>query len=140
MRARLLLGLVAVFALGCAPRFAPVSGTVTLNGKPLAHATVSFQPLGRPGVVDPGPGATGTTNDKGEYTLQTSTGKPGALVGRHRVQILLHQEQVGTGDQRPRGGWPLANKVPKRYNEESTLEIEVPAGGKDDANFALTSP
>jgi hypothetical protein len=141
MRARLLLGLVAVLALGCGKRFAPVAGTVTLNGKPLANATVSFQPIAPQGITDPGPGSVGKTNEKGEYTLEASTGQKGALVGRHRVMITLLRPEVGEGDQRPpRGGWPMANKVPLRYNDQSELEIEVPSGGKADANFPLKSP
>jgi hypothetical protein len=141
MRARLLLGLGAVLALGCGARIAPVSGKVTLNGQPLPHASVSFQPIAPPGVTDPGPGSAGTTDEKGEYTLQTSTGQKGALVGKHRVRISLLRQEVAEGDQRPpRGGWPLANKVPRKYNDDSTLEIEVPSGGKNDADFPLTSP
>src|SRR5690348_3214851 len=101
MRARLLLGLGAVLALGCGPRFAPVSGKVTLNGQPLAHASISFQPIAPEGVTDPGPGSAGTTDEKGDYTLQATTGQKGALVGKHRVRILLLKPEVGEGDQRP---------------------------------------
>ena len=49
-------------------------------------------------------------------------------------------EQVGMGDERPpRGGWPLANKVPAKYNEKSELTRDVPAGGTTDMNFDLSS-
>jgi hypothetical protein len=143
MRARLLVGLTLVAALGCGTgrRIAPVSGTVTLNGQPLANATVNFQPIAPPGSIDAGVGSQAKTNDKGEFTLTTSTGENGAVVGKHRVMIQLLSEQVGDSDTRPpRGGWPLADKVPKRYNSESQETFDVPSGGTTKAAFALTSP
>src|SRR5262245_47898553 len=148
MRAHLLVGLTLVAALGCGTgkRIVPVSGTVTLNKQPLANATVNFQPIAAPGSIDAGIGSQAKTNDKGEYTLMTSTGVNGAVVGKHRVMISLLSEQVGDSDTRPpsgpppRGGWPLGDKVPKRYNSESQETYEVPSGGTNKANFALTSP
>jgi hypothetical protein len=141
MRARLLLGLALVAALGCGGKgFAPVSGTVTLDGKALAGATVSFQPIAPAGSVEAGPGSVGKTNDKGEYTLTGDRGQKGAIAGKHRVTITCLQQQVGDGDARPpRGGWPLADKVPARYNTNSQETFDVPSGGTDKANFALTS-
>jgi hypothetical protein len=143
MRARLLVGLVLLSALGCGAgkRIVPVSGTVTLNGKPLAKATVSFQPIAPPGTMDAGVGSQAKTNDQGEFTLTTATGQNGAVVGKHRIIITLLSEQVGDSDARPpRGGWPMADQVPKRYNSESQETFDVPAGGTKKADFALTSP
>jgi len=66
MRARLLLGFALVLGLGCGSgKFAPVSGTVTMNGKPLAGALVIFSPIAKEGSIDAGPGSSGKTNDKG---------------------------------------------------------------------------
>ena len=60
MRARLVLGVAVVLALGCASKkYAPVSGKVTVNGKPLAKAEVSFQPIAAEGSVDAGVGSNG---------------------------------------------------------------------------------
>jgi hypothetical protein len=143
MRARLLLGLVLLLALGCGTgkKIVPVSGTVTLDGKPLVGATVGFQPIAPEGKMDAGPGSQAKTNNKGEFTLMTALGENGAVVGKHRVMISLLNEQVGDSDARPpRGGWPLADKVPKRYNSESKETFDVPAGGTNKADFVLTSP
>jgi hypothetical protein len=144
MRARFLFGVALVLALGCGSgrKFAPVSGKVTMNGQPLAGATVSFQPIAPEGSVDVAPGSAGKTNDKGEYTLKAADGKSnGAWVGKHRVRISALQEQTGTGDERPpRGGWPQQDKVPRKYNDESKETYDVPAGGTDKADFALTAP
>jgi len=62
----------------------PVSGTVTLDGKPLANAVVYFRPEGD----TKGNGATGTTDSNGKYELVTRIGdttKTGAIPGNYRV-------------------------------------------------------
>jgi hypothetical protein len=141
MRMRLLLGLAVVLALGCASkRFAPVSGKVTLDGNPLPNATVSFQPIGLQVSGEAAPGSLGKTNEKGEYTLEAVDGKNGAWVGNHRVQISALNAEVGEADTRPpRGGWPMGDKVPAKYNTKSELTFEVPREGTRDANFDLHS-
>jgi hypothetical protein len=139
MRFRFILGLALVFALGCGgKKFAPVSGVVTMNGKPLAGATVTFMPVLQGGGIESGPSSDGKTNEKGEYTLTAATGQKGALVGKHKVVISILAEQVGEGDERaPRGGWPKMDKIPAKYNDKTELECIVPAEGKQDANFDL---
>src|SRR5947207_14848425 len=108
MRAHRALGFAVILAIGCGGKtFAPVSGKVILNGKPLPHAHVMFQPVGKPGSIEAGEGSAGKTNDKGEFTLTSSTGKKGAMVGTHQVSISALDAQVGDRDTRPpRGGWP----------------------------------
>jgi hypothetical protein len=143
MRSRLWLACALLLpAVGCdsKAKFVPVSGKVTLDGKPLANATVSFQPVAKPGAVDAGAGSTGKTNVNGEFTLMAATGQKGAIVGKHRVMITKVEEQVGTGDERPpRGGWPQQDQVPARYNTESKETFDVPSGGTTTASFVLTS-
>jgi hypothetical protein len=136
---RLLVGFVVVLALGCgggSKGVVPVSGKVTLDGKPLPNATVMFSPIADPGSIDAGPGSSAKTNEKGEYTLQASTGKKGAQVGKHRVTISSLSPQITEGDERPRGGPPLVDKIPAKYRD---MTREVPAGGTDQMNFELTS-
>ena len=142
MRARLVLGFAVVLAIGCgSKKFVPVSGKVTLNGKALAHATVMFQPVGKPGAIEAGEGSAGKTDEKGEFTLRSSTGQNGAMVGIHRVSISALNPQVDDHDTRPpRGGWPMADKIPSRYNGKSELTFPVPSGGTNKADFDLTSP
>jgi hypothetical protein len=137
-----LVGFVAVLALGCggSKGLAPVSGKVTLDGVPLANAAVSFSPIAEKGSIDAGPGSVGKTNDKGEYTLEASTGSSGAQVGMHRVSITLLEGQAGDGDARaPRGGKQLVNKVPRKYSDPSELTFDVPSGGTNKADFPLTT-
>ena len=140
MRARLLLGFALVLGLGCGSgKFAPVSGTVTMNGKPLAGALVIFSPIAKEGSIDAGPGSSGKTNDKGEYTLTSDTGGTGAFVGKHRVSVSLMNPGTGESDDRRRPG-QLVNQVPVKYNGKTELTYKVPAGGTDKADFALKSP
>src|SRR5262249_19326936 len=141
MRVRLLV-LGCLLSAGCAgSNVAPVSGTVTLNGKPLAHATVVFQP--ESAGKNPGPGSSGTTDEKGRYTLRVMTTKaPGALVGKHKVSITADE-----GDREGESSAPSStNKVirkalvPPEYNVQTKLTFDVPAGGSTSADFDLKSP
>ena len=50
-----------------------VTGVITMDGAPLAGATVTFSP-----VDDKASVAVGTTDANGKYTLQTLLGNPGA--------------------------------------------------------------
>src|SRR5262249_53151941 len=106
MRARLLLGVTLMGAFGCGQKFVPVSGKVPLKATARATAPVSSQPIAPPGTLEAGPGSQARTNDKGEFTLTTSTGKNGAVAGKHQVRISSLTQQVGDSDARPpRGGW-----------------------------------
>jgi hypothetical protein len=132
-----------VLAVGCGSeaKYARVAGRVTLNGQPLANATVSFQPIAEGSVNAPAPGSTGKTNDNGDYVLMCADGHAGACIGKHRVSISLVTERPGDSDARPpRGGWPQADKVPARYNRDSKEQFVVSAEGTNKANFDLTSP
>jgi hypothetical protein len=142
MRVRLALGFVVVLVVGCGgPRkFAPVSGTVTLDGKPLAGVDVSFQPIAPEGAIEAGVGSNGKTDKDGHFTLKAVTKQNGAVVGKHRVYISSLVQQAASSDERfQRGGPPLTEKIPTKYNANSKLEIEVPASGLTKADFALTS-
>jgi hypothetical protein len=138
MRSRLLLGCVVVAVIGCrTAKFAPVSGKVTLDGKPLAGATVSFEPVTEPGAGPLPPGSLGKTDQNGVFTLRATSGENGALVGKHRVVISLMDEQA-TGDERRRAG-RVAEKLPPKFNTESNLTFDVPRRGTSAAEFTLTS-
>lgn len=136
MYKHLLLSTALVLALGCGgAKYAPVSGTVMLDGKPLPKAVVTFMPVVQEGAKDAGESSTGKTNDKGEFTLKSSSGKTGALVGQHKVSISLQETKVGESEERTR----TVELVPKRYNENTELTLDVSSGGTDKANFDLVS-
>ena len=78
---------VLIAACGCSGptvTFAPVEGTVTRDGRPLARVQVIFLADGD----SHGPRATGITDDAGRFRLTTDDGKTGAPVGRHRVCVI----------------------------------------------------
>jgi len=109
------------------PPRVPVTGTVTLDGKPLDKAIVSFQPKG-----DGTPASTkgmstsfGFTNDLGQYKLVYSQDYEGAVLGNHVVRITKAHETKG-------------EVVPIRYNRESELTAEVKKGAGP-FNFDLIS-
>lgn len=79
--AGLVCGLLALAGCGGGPVLAPVTGKVTLDGKPLDRIAIEFHPDGE------GPRSTATTGADGTFTLQTDTGRPGAVVGTHKVVL-----------------------------------------------------
>jgi hypothetical protein len=141
MRLRLTLFLVLCLAAGCGGRnVVPVSGRVTLDDKPLAGVHVGFQPMATEGNKNPGGGSYAITDADGRYTLKlVEGGEPGAFVGKHRVEITVRGAEVDPNtDLRPKGG---AAKVviPPKFNRDTTLTFDVPAGGTDKADFPLTT-
>jgi hypothetical protein len=94
---RLLLAALCAFGLiplaGCGPRYVPVSGTVTLDGKPLQGGVIRFTPdtsKGNTAHVS----CTGPVQD-GHYTLRTigvtkaDTGS-GAALGWYKVSLFTN--------------------------------------------------
>jgi hypothetical protein len=74
------------------PAVAPVSGRITLDGKPVTTGVVCFHPAtGRP--------ATGRIDTDGRYRVGTFTPTDGALPGSHRV--VIESRTVSTGPPRP---------------------------------------
>lgn len=134
--------------LGCGesgPKLAPVTGTVTLNGKPLEGAVVSFQPdssfaEGIPANVRSGP--------DGNYKAFTN-GRSGVMPGKYRVVVTKslidpskinpefkddpYMAQLSLG--------PMAEKSPaqrKKEQIEDTFVREIPPEGGVQ-NFDLKS-
>jgi hypothetical protein len=107
---------------------AKVSGKITLDGKPLASATVTFYPEAKDGKT-----ATGKTDDAGRYTMKTA-GADGALPGKYRVTISLPPRD----EKDPK---PPRRAIPPRYSdkEKSELTVEIPPKGSSEFDFDLTS-
>ena len=112
----LLVGLV-LFASGCSqgdrPELAPVSGTITLDGKPLKNATVIFKPA-------TGKASRAFTDQQGHYELAYLRDIMGAKLGQHIVGITTTNMEAG-----------IPELVPVRYNKETELSAEVKPGNNE---------
>jgi hypothetical protein len=137
-RAFLILALALFTFGGCGGGgdLAPVSGVITLNGKPTAEIAVTFQPVAASGTKNPPPSAFGVTDQDGRYSLTVLSGdRKRASVGKNHVRICAYV--VGDSDDPNR---PKAKvKIPSRYWDQPT-EFVVPPGGTSSANFDLKSP
>jgi hypothetical protein len=131
---------ILLFAAGCGGppyRVQPVSGTVTLDGRPLADARVSFEPRREGEAFVAGPGSYGKTDGAGRYQLRTLEGQRGAVVATHDVTISTYQGKADPASDEPTVITP--EKVPARYFELGSLTFTVPAAGSDTADFQLVS-
>ena len=140
-------GVLALFVLGtlgaggcgsAGHTVVPVSGKITLDGKPVAGASITFQPTASEQAKSAGPGSGGVTDAEGKFVLKTAEAKPrpGAVLGKHVVRIAGAQAQRAPDDDtvKPAAKDPL----PARCRDGS-LTFEVPASGTDKADFNFQS-
>jgi hypothetical protein len=110
----------------------PVSGQVTLDGQPLAGATVTFQPIRSPAdekVVSGG--SVGYTDSAGRFELRLiDPDVPGAAIGKHTVTITT---ATTSSDDAAR---PQGERVPASWRDASKT-FEVPPQGTKAADLAL---
>lgn len=84
-RLLLLVGFVFLFGLGCGPTtFVPVTGVLTLDGKPVAGASVVFQQV--EGDRNENHISSAGTDEAGKFVLITDE-KPGAYVGSYKISV-----------------------------------------------------
>lgn len=107
---------------------ADVTGTVLLDGKPLAGATVTYFP-------DNGSPSISQTDAEGQYDLAYSSTRSGAVAGvRHTIRITTGQPEQEDDDGKPIP--PVPERLPPRYNVESQL-IEDVRPGSNTIDFRL---
>lgn len=112
--------------VGCSgDSMAPVTGVVTLDGKPIAGLEVNFEPTGD---TTDRTTATGYTQQDGSYALVYPGYKTGAPLGDYIVRIA--------------GGESLDDgtvvRVPSKFNRESELKKTV-TSGENKFDFELTT-
>lgn len=117
----------AVVLCGCGgnPNLFHASGTVSLDGKPLDNAFVTFIPM------EGGTTSYGKTDGNGRYEMQFTDTETGAWKGQNRVEIR-------TGDVGAGGAPGPRERVPTAYNSASTLTADVKSGNNE-FNFELKS-
>jgi hypothetical protein len=113
----LLFLMIACLGCGGGGKVATVTGKVTLGGKPLPNATVSFSPKegGRP--------STGVTDEDGDYELRYTAKEDGAEIGEHVVRVSTFEESDGT--------ITSPERVPAQYNVSTTLVKKVEPGSNE---------
>ncbi|MEM7809855.1 MAG: hypothetical protein AAF532_00045 [Planctomycetota bacterium] len=134
----------AAAAIGCnsAPdglSFAPVSGTIMVNGAPAAGVTVIFSPQPKEDSAVSGATSRGVTGPDGRYTLFTTSGtsRQAAVVGTHKVQLIGREafdeeslkEATDTGE--------TVTPFLFSSDQKSVGPFEVAAGGTDAADFSV---
>lgn len=141
-----LLIVAGLMITGCSnSKVGTVSGVVTLDGKPIDQATVSFYP-------DEGRASLGRTNEKGEYRLTYTRGVSGAVIGNHKVTIsTLVDAEVDYGDSNYESGGAGEVSVtsvtkarpesmpPKYRDRRQTVLTATVERGSNEINFELTS-
>lgn len=123
------IALIGLVGCGSGSGVAPVSGTVTLDGQPLANALVSFYPQEEGKRF-----STGTTDAAGNYQLVYTNDQQGAAIGKHTVKITTATVQGEGGPAKP-----PKEKLPAKYNDQSELTAEVASGANNNTNFELQS-
>jgi hypothetical protein len=152
----LLMG-IQVAAVGCGggsgdtTKYAPVAGIVTLDGKPIEGATVSFVPK------KTGQMSFGLTGPDGKFSLKSAAGQTGAAVGDHGVTVVLVLDlsppapkasaddlapptpaELGNTDQ-PNATSGMKFIIPERYGKPGVLSATVPDSGLSDHKLELQS-
>jgi hypothetical protein len=153
---------VGLLVAGCGPSspgsIAPVSGKLTLDGKPLPGVEIVFSPLEVEGASNPGPWSAATTDAEGNYTMKTRYKENGAVIGLNHVTMSyddlepgameeLHGElaDAKSSEDEPEKIKAQIAELKKKLKGRAIIpasaerDYEVPPGGNKNLNFELTS-
>jgi hypothetical protein len=131
---------ILIVTTGCGtPKLLPVSGVVTLDGKPIADAGVLFCP------VDRGPPASGTTDANGQFQLATINNL-GVAPGRYGVTITK-KEVIGQDFGQDIAKFVLVPKqvqvkwiIPQKFSKAETSGLNAVVGpDQNEFAFSLSS-
>jgi hypothetical protein len=153
------LTLLLLATAGCSGRHTPVpvSGEVTLDGKPVEGANVYFYAVGD--QMDGRP-AQGVTDPNGQFELSTLGNRDGAL--RREYKVVIHKyvptkpnlkipdfpNTVEGRAQRDdfmyrnymeQGIQPFKNALPPKYGDSATTPLTCNVTGKMHVKFELTT-
>lgn len=142
-RLTLLLAVLALIFTGCGyrrPAQVKTTGTVSLDGEPVAQASLMFIP-------DSGRPASGNTNINGAFEISSYGGNDGLPAGNYRVTVTKlvlknkfqeqleklekHAEDAAEPGDEPEGvdiefgDNAYANELPEKYGELDTTDINV---------------
>jgi hypothetical protein len=112
--------LASLLTLGCGTKSSidrvTVEGNVTYNGSPITNGQIQFYPIeGTPGPVASSPIVAG------KYSVVNKGGVP---IGKHRVVIEGYQPPPPNSDEDAGS----VQYLPEKFNRQSTLTSDIPAG------------
>jgi hypothetical protein len=117
------LGLAVVVGMalsGCGERRVPVEGEVTLDGQPVARATVTFTSEDGSKVFS------GQTDENGKFTLSGTAGA-GAAPGSYKVTVVKYASAVAAPINPVEEGDP--SKMSKDYVSQMKKYADMKKGG-----------
>ena len=152
------ISVIGLTVLGCdrGPKLVPVTGTVTLDGKPLPFKSLYFYPDRSSGT--PGNGSGAFTDKEGKYYLLANIGgstrdQRGVQPGKYRVTVTESVIPITEKDFAPQAASvnsaepgpgliytekPTRREIPSVYSSENStlLVVDVPENGGT-LDFAL---
>ncbi|MEJ7636561.1 MAG: hypothetical protein WKF75_00865 [Singulisphaera sp.] len=110
-----------------------IAGTVTLDGKPLDYGSILFTTLGDGSTM-----SGGSLIADGRYAIARDQG---LVPGSYRVAIYAPDvgSKSSTSELPTQLGKLPTDRIPPRYNMETTLTAQVEKGGANDFVFDLKS-
>ncbi len=128
-----LLALLLLAGCGGSSELVTATGTVLLDGEPLAGVVVEFQP-----VSDTGSTASfGLTGADGRYHLMRTAFESGIAPGEYLVRIYCEAEAGGVDC---RDADESRVEIPDRYQTFSELRVTVENRRRNRLDFELTTP
>lgn len=140
LKASSLPAIVSLVLLGCGDGSqvdtAPVAGTVTANGEPVAGGSLTFTPAADGDKILSGKPATAIVQEDGSYVLTTYEAGDGAVVGKHKVS---YTPALGGGShsQEPAGGHAGAPARPNLRISPDQRSVDVKPGEENVLDFEL---
>lgn len=140
--------IVALSLAGCSsgpPPLASVKGRVTFEGRPLSKVRVEFIPELPTG--DRYLRSLAQTNDNGEFEMYCDDGRPGAVIGWHRVVLATDSRSIDRSRNpfEPESGRDSSSsasgfRIPRTYNSVATTpeRHEVKLGEENKFEFKVT--
>lgn len=129
LRSTMLTG-VFLFTVGCAERYYPVSGVVTMDNAPFANGSITLIP------EKGGAPAFGGTDAQGHFTLETGN-KQGVRAGGYKVTLQrfstprLNPKDV-EGRETPTDFTPMS-LVPEKYTKAETTDVTISVPSTNDS-------
>ena len=129
-RAAVFTSALFVLMAGCSDKkTGEVSGTVSVDGKPVEKGSISFIPVDGNGTTS------GSEIKNGKYTVLNAS--PGTMKVQIRVPVATGKKKLyDTPDSKTRE--TFSESLPKKYNDESELKFEVKLG-KNEKNWDLST-